>query len=122
MLYPSYAILYVDNPIASADFYSNLLGNQPTESMPTFALFALENGLRFGLWSKHDVQPTAAATLGGSSELGILVADTQAVQNLYEDWKKKGITMIQEPTQMDFGLNFVAIDPDGHRLRVFEHS
>lgn len=122
MLYPSYAILYVDNPLASADFYSNLLGSQPAEAMPTFALFALENGLRFGLWSKQDVKPEAAATLGGSSELGILVADTQAVHKLYEDWKNKGITMIQEPVRMDFGLNFVAVDPDGHRLRVFEHS
>ncbi|KTD36774.1 bleomycin resistance protein [Legionella nautarum] len=122
MLYPSYAILYVNNPLASADFYSNLLGSQPTEAMPTFALFALENGLRFGLWSKQDVQPKAAAILGGSSELGILVANTQAVHELYEDWKKKGITIIQDPTRMDFGLNFVAVDPDGHRLRVFEHS
>jgi len=71
---------------------------------------------------RKEVQPEAAVTLGNSSELGILVADTQAVHKLYDDWKKKGIRIIQEPIRMDFGLNFVAVDPDGHRLRIFEHS
>jgi hypothetical protein len=27
--------------------------------------------------------------------------------------------MAQTPTEMDFGTTFVALDPDGHRLRVF---
>jgi predicted enzyme related to lactoylglutathione lyase len=25
----------------------------------------------------------------------------------------------QPPTRMDFGFTFLALDPDGHRLRVF---
>jgi catechol 2,3-dioxygenase-like lactoylglutathione lyase family enzyme len=25
----------------------------------------------------------------------------------------------QSPTELDFGRTFVALDPDGHRLRVF---
>ncbi len=29
------------------------------------------------------------------------------------------LPIAQPPTAMDFGLTFVALDPDGHRLRVF---
>lgn len=38
---------------------------------------------------------------------------------MHDDWKKRGLIIIQPPTVMDFGSNFVAVDPDGHRLRVF---
>jgi hypothetical protein len=37
----------------------------------------------------------------------------------FADWKKRGLNILQEPVQMDFGTTFVATDPDGHRLRVF---
>jgi hypothetical protein len=29
------------------------------------------------------------------------------------------VSIIQEPTDMDFGRTFVGLDPDGHRVRVF---
>jgi hypothetical protein len=29
------------------------------------------------------------------------------------------LKIAQAPTAMDFGMTFVALDPDGHRLRVF---
>jgi hypothetical protein len=32
---------------------------------------------------------------------------------------KRGLPIAQAPTAMDFGPTFVALDPDGHRLRVF---
>jgi hypothetical protein len=35
------------------------------------------------------------------------------------DWKKRGLNILQEPVQMDFGTTFVATDPEGRRLRVF---
>ena len=35
------------------------------------------------------------------------------------DWAKRGLEIIQRPTEMEFGLTFVALDPDGHRLRVY---
>lgn len=122
MLNPNFVILYMANPLASADFYSNLLENKPVESSPTFVLFALEKGFRLGLWSKDTVEPAPAPLLGGGSELVILVANPEAVHERYENWRKRGLTIIQEPVRMDFGLNFVAVDPDGHRIRVYEHS
>ena len=34
-------------------------------------------------------------------------------------WQAFGAEIAQPPMQMDFGFTAVALDPDGHRLRVF---
>jgi predicted enzyme related to lactoylglutathione lyase len=47
------------------------------------------------------------------------VPDATAVEATHADWSKRGLTIAQPPTRMDFGHTFVALDPDGHRLRVF---
>lgn len=117
MLTPDFILLYVDSPNASAAFYAELFGCQPVESSPTFALFVMPSGLKFGVWSRHTVEP-AAEGVGGGSEIGFPVADKAAVLALHEEWKHK-LPILQAPTQMDFGFTFTALDPDRHRLRVF---
>ncbi|WP_114860806.1 VOC family protein [Azospirillum brasilense] len=113
-------LLYVDSPTDSAAFYAGLTGKPPVEASPTFAMFALDSGVMLGLWSRHTVQPAASVgPLGGSGEIGFRVADAAAVQGLHDDWARRGLTIAQPPTAMDFGHTFVALDPDGHRLRVF---
>ena len=119
---PNFIILYVDNPSVSADFYAGLLGKTPVESSPTFAMFILESGLKLGLWSRHTVEPASPAAAGGGGELGFPVPDNDTVHSLFADWGKRGLEIIQRPTEMDFGFTFVALDPDGHRLRVFAPS
>lgn len=111
-------ILYVDYPPASAAFYADLLGRPAVEVSPTFALFVLPSGIRLGLWSRHTVEPAAGAP-AGAGEIGFTVADADAVNALHGDWVRRGLTIAQAPTAMDFGHTFVAQDPDGHRLRVF---
>jgi catechol 2,3-dioxygenase-like lactoylglutathione lyase family enzyme len=115
---PSFIILYVDSPAASARFYGDLLGKAPVEESPTYALFALDSGVMLGLWSRHTVEP-AAASAGGGSELAFTVADRAGVDARHADWRKRGLAILQSPTELDFGRTFVACDPDGHRLRVF---
>jgi predicted enzyme related to lactoylglutathione lyase len=115
---PSFVILYVDNPPATAAFYANILGHDPIETSPTFALFALASGVMLGFWSKHTVEPSAAGG-PGSMELAFTVDSLDAVSAKYEDWTTRGLKIVQPPTQLDFGYTFVALDPDGHRLRVF---
>ncbi|AWJ90746.1 drug:proton antiporter [Azospirillum baldaniorum] len=113
-------LLYVDSPTASAAFYADLTGKPPVEASPTFAMFALDSGVMLGLWSRHTVEPAASAgPLGGSGEIGFRVGGAEAVQALHDDWVRRGLTIAQPPTAMDFGHTFVALDPDGHRLRVF---
>jgi predicted enzyme related to lactoylglutathione lyase len=114
---PNFILLYVESPAASAAFYAGLLGRPPVESSATFAMFALASGVMLGLWARHTVEP--AATPSGGGELAFAVADVDTVHALHADWSGRGLTIIQPPTDMDFGRTFLALDPDGHRLRVF---
>ncbi len=115
---PNFFILYVDNPQASTKFYADLLERQPVDATPTFAMFALDSGVMLGLWSRSEVAPAAQAA-GGGGELAFTLADAAAVNFMHADWRRRGLRIAQEPTDMDFGHTFVALDPDGHRLRVF---
>lgn len=115
---PNFVILYVANPLASADFYADLLGLTAVEKSPAFAMFALDSGVMLGLWAITTVEPTAHLT-GGGTELAFTVTDRNAVDTLYADWRQRGLTIAQHPSTMDFGYTFTALDQDGHRLRVF---
>lgn len=115
----SFVLLYVESPPASVDFYSRLLGHAPVETTPTFAMLPLRDGVMLGLWSRATVEPAAAVSTAGASEIAFTVADAKAVDAAHADWAKRGLKIAQAPTQMDFGRTFVALDPDGHRLRVF---
>jgi predicted enzyme related to lactoylglutathione lyase len=114
---PNFVILYVDNPEKSGAFYARLFGREPVEASPTFALFVLENGFKLGLWSRHTVEPAAEA-VGGGAEIVFQLDTPDAVDAAHAAWAAAGRTILQKATDMDFGRTFVAIDPDGHRLRV----
>jgi predicted enzyme related to lactoylglutathione lyase len=116
MLNFSFVILYVENPITSAAFYADLLGHPPIETAPTFSMLALREGVMLGLWAKTGVMPPANAV--GGSEVTFTVADAAEVKRIHADWKARGLSIAQAPTQMDFGFTCVALDPDGHRLRL----
>ncbi|HFV9291128.1 VOC family protein [Serratia fonticola] len=119
MTTPSMTMIYVDSPEKSAEFYRQLLGVEPVEQSPTFALFILNNGFKLGMWSKHTVEPAPAAT-GGGTEICFMCEQPQQVDALYQQWRDKGLTIVQSPVELDFGYTFVAADPDGHRLRVYK--
>lgn len=114
----SFILLHVDNPPASAKFYTDLLGIPVIEQSPTFAMLPLRDGVMLGLWSRHTVEPKSSGK-PGASEVALTVADATAVEITHIDWAKRGLKIAQTPTRMDFGATFVALDPDGHRLRVF---
>jgi catechol 2,3-dioxygenase-like lactoylglutathione lyase family enzyme len=114
----NFVVLYVESPPKSADFYADLLGRAPVETSPTFAMLPLESGIMLGLWSRHTVEP-AASVSGGGSEIAFTVGDADAVTTTHAEWSRRGLAIAQPPTDMDFGRTFVALDPDGHRLRVF---
>lgn len=115
---PNFVILYVDSPEKSGAFYAALLGRQPVEASPTFVLFVFDNGFKLGLWSRHTVEPAAKAA-GGGAEVVIAVDAPAVVDAVHADWAARGLAIAQAPCDMDFGRTFVALDPDGHRLRVY---
>lgn len=116
---PNFILLYVTNPERSAEFYQRLLGKPPVEASPTFALFALDSGVMLGLWAQHTVAP-AAQLSGGGAELAFSVPDRDTVNTLHTTWQAQGLSILQPPTDMEFGYTFLALDPDQHRLRVFQ--
>lgn len=60
-------------------------------------------------------KPNAA----GGIEISFSEDSKEAVRATFEEWTKLGLTVLQEPTEMDFGFTFVVEDSDGHRLRPF---
>lgn len=110
--------LYVSDAASSVRFYAALLGIEPVEASATFALFVLPSGLALGLWGRDGVEPHPVAG-GGGGELGFRVNTPAEVDNLHADWRARGATIAFPPTDLDFGRSFVALDPDGHRLRVY---
>ena len=111
-------LLFVADVPKSAGFYGQLLGQNPVEFSPTFAMFILPSGLAMGLWGRAGVEPAPAAT-GGGCDVGFKVATADKVDTLHAEWQVKGATILLPPTNLDFGRTFVAADPDGHRLRVY---
>ena len=122
MVHPDFTILFVDNPLASADFYQSLFGVEPVEKSPTFALFVLNTGMKLGLWSRHTAEPSVKGECGGGSEICFRHGDAAGVDKTYADWSGRGLRVLQTPVEMDFGYTFVVTDPDGHRLRAYAMS
>ncbi|WP_368192786.1 VOC family protein [Aeromonas sp. s8] len=118
MLVPQFTILYVTNPTRSALFYRELFGREPVEESPTFAMFVFESGARLALWSSTTVEPAVTQT-AGAMELAFALPDDDAVDRLSAEWLARGLTLIQVPTKMEFGYTCMALDPDGHRLRLY---
>jgi catechol 2,3-dioxygenase-like lactoylglutathione lyase family enzyme len=113
----NFVILYVEKPARSEAFYADLLGRPAVQSSPAFVMFAMASGVTLGLWGREGVRPAADAPGGG--EIAFAAESGAAVDARCADWRARGLNIIQPPTDMDFGRTFVALDPDGHRLRVF---
>lgn len=111
-----YVILFAKNPIKSAEFYSDLFQIKPVQKFPTFVLFSLSNGIMFGLWSKYTAEPRVESDPGAME----ICFSVEEVDKVYDFVGQKGVTVVQEPTDMDFGRTFVFLDPDGHRIRIFK--
>lgn len=116
MLEPSAVVLYVDNLAKSRQFYQALLGIKPEELSPGFNQFTLSNGMRLALKIKDTVEPPAVDK-NGAGELAFTMNNPAMLDELFSDWQKKGVTIAQPPTAMTFGYTFLALDPDGNRLR-----
>jgi len=118
MIDASKILLYVNDPAASARFYGSLLEREPIKETASVAVLELAPGMSLALWRRDGVKPLPHLRSGGN-EIGFRVADAAAVDAQYECWANKGVPIALPPTDLDFGRSFVALDPDGHRLRVY---
>lgn len=60
------------------------------------------------------------ATAAGVAEVAFAVDGINTVKSKHASWSAKGLNITQ--TRMDIGFTLGALDPDGHRLRVFAPS
>ncbi|MCL9685359.1 VOC family protein [Legionella maioricensis] len=116
MLEPSSVVLYVDDLEITSKFYQDLLGIKPEITSPTFNSFTLSKGMGLGLKVKHTVEP--APDKNGSGELAFTLDNNRMVDELFAEWQRKGVNIAQPPVIVPFGYTFLALDPDGNRLRV----
>jgi predicted enzyme related to lactoylglutathione lyase len=114
---PNLFLLYVDDPATSAGFYERILDRAPTANFPTYVAFAFDRGMTLSLWSKQAKNFVSDGS-GHRSEVAFMVPDKDAVKALHERWVAAGVAIEQPLHEAVFGLTFVALDPDGHRLRV----
>ena len=119
MAHLNFVLLYVADPLRSAEFYSTVFGRKPVQSSAGYSMFVLDGDLKLGLWKRHDVQPSPEGA-PGSVELVFSEESDQQVDDRFAEWTGNGLVIAQKPTRMGFGYTFVALDPDGHRLRVYK--
>jgi catechol 2,3-dioxygenase-like lactoylglutathione lyase family enzyme len=115
---PNAMVLYVQDVERSGAFYGKLFGLDPVEASPNFRSFAFDSGLKLGIYAWRQAEPHTVMT-GGGTELVFPVPSDAEVDATCTDWRIRGLNIVLPPTDAVFGRTFVAIDPDGHRLRVF---
>ena len=117
MLTPNLLLLYVKNPMESAVLYEKIFKIKPVASYPSYVAFSFANGFNFSLWSTQ-AQNFVSGGSGHRCELAFMVPNEDEVGALRNAWKELGVQIEQDLHEAVFGLTFVALDPDGHRIRV----
>ncbi|TFF27329.1 drug:proton antiporter [Jiella endophytica] len=116
-----YTLLYTDDVTRNAAKLERFFGFAPVEYTPGFALFFFGEG-KLGLWKIDAVEPRAKTRPGACEFALSLEGGPAAVDAAAARAFDAQLTILQEPTQMDFGYTFVAALGDGNRIRAFARS
>ena len=117
MISPNLMILYVENAPASGRFYETIFGTTPQVLSPGFVSFQFPNGLGLGLWSTSSPEFVSGGNVH-LVEVALDVHDVAENEPRADETRADGVTIEQAPFTAVFGRTFVALDPDGHRIRV----
>ena len=111
-------VLYVENIQLSMTFYKKVFECEPKLLSPTFAVVEFAENVKITLKQTDTLTPSSLVR-GGGTELSVPAINSTELDSLFEKWKEQGVSFAQEREESVYGINFVALDPDGHRLRVF---
>ena len=117
-LKPNLQLIYVTDIERSTAFYKKIFNSDPVFSSPRYVAFAADTHgeVLFALWT-GGVTPDLTAPR--FSEIGIMLSSNEAVDSLFEEWRKNtDLKIIKEPYTDVFGRTFLVADPDGHSIRV----
>lgn len=114
---PNLFLIQVQDAQAATAFYSDLFGIEPDFTSPRYVAYPVAPGVLFALWTgrnEHAIPGTPR-----TSEVGLMVpGSAAAVDQFFEEWKAKAVTIVEEPHDDVFGRTFVIADPDGNLIRV----
>jgi len=117
MAAPNLFLVYVTEVERATAFYRDLFEIAPLMVTPRYVPFEVATGVLFALWSGRAEQ--VDARVPRTSEVGLMVpGPAAAVDDLFEVWDAKGVTVVEEPHDEVFGRTFVVADPDGNLVRV----
>jgi predicted enzyme related to lactoylglutathione lyase len=114
---PNLFLIYVTDVERATRFYRDLFDMEPIITTPRYVPFEVAPGVLFSLWSgrSDSVKPELTRT----SEVGLMLSGgAVAIDEVYQRWTAKGVTVIEEPYDDVFGRTFVVADPDGNLIRV----
>lgn len=114
---PNLFLVYVTDVERSTAFYSDLFEIEPQMVTPRYVPFEIAPGVLFAIWSGHAsaMDPATPRT----SEVGLMVpGDAETIDRLHDEWRARGIRIVEAPYDEPFGRTFVAADPDGNLIRV----
>lgn len=117
LLEPNVFVLYADDLEQTSNFYQDIFGTKPEKHSTTFQAFTLSNGMVLALKARDSVAPPPIGK-NGNMELAFTLDSSQKVDRLFAEWQAKEINIALAPNMSPFGYTFVALDPDGNRLRV----
>ncbi|MBL4943508.1 glyoxalase [Corynebacterium ulcerans] len=110
-------IVFASNLDVSVPFYTKLLDLEVSFESPRYVTMDLASGVSLALWTGKCDSLTTAGTR--TSEVCInLGGGEEEILSKYDEWTKKGISVLEEPYDDVFGKTFVVADPDGNRIRV----
>lgn len=113
---PNLQLVYVSDIQRSTAFYETLFNAKPVFSSPRYVAFAAGGDALFALWTGGATPDVATPRF---SEIGIMLPSNEAVERLFEEWRKNPlIDIVKEPYTEVFGRTFLVKDPDGHIIRV----
>lgn len=111
-------VLYVESVQLSMVFYKKVFECEPKLLSPTFVVVEFAENVKITLKQTDALTPSSSVR-GGGTELSIPTINRTELDTLFEKWQALGVNFAQEREESVYGINFVALDPDGHRLRVF---
>ncbi|UGA36968.1 hypothetical protein JOS77_22720 [Chromobacterium haemolyticum] len=117
---PNLQLIYVADILRSTALYRRLFAAEPVFVSPRYVAFDAGGEALFALWSGAG-EPDA--DVPRFVETGIMLASGAEVDQLYQAWRDDpDLRIAQPPSTEVFGRTFVALDPDGHQIRVCQRD
>lgn len=119
----TYITLGVDDLQRSTDFYENKFGWKRAEISNENIVFFELNGFHLSLYNRKALAEDANVDAAGSGFKGFTMAynvgSEKAVDDLINDLRNKGVTIVKEPQKVFWGgYSSYISDPDGNLWEI----